>query len=116
MGRRATNADQGFILVFATADLEGVRLAYAGIKMLSATPSRRFGVLFSGAPDDEYAHRCQERLASGARRFLGIHLHDLGHASAPVPDASAELASLAGEVQRLWQTYSMHNQPEIIHT
>jgi hypothetical protein len=115
-GRRATNADRGFILVFATADLEGVRMAYAGIKKLSATPSRRFGVLFSGARDGEYARRCQERLASGALRFLGIRLDELGHLSAPGPDFSADLAGLAGKVHRLWQTHSMHNQLEVVYT
>jgi len=115
-GRRATNTDQGFILVFATANLEGVRMAYAGIKQLSATPSRRFGVLFSGAQDGEYARRCQERLASGAMRFLGIRLDELGHLSAPGPGFSADLAGLAGKVQRLWQTHSMHNKLEVVYT
>ena len=115
-GRRATNADQDLILVFATANLEGVRLAYAGIKRLSATPSRRFGVLFSGARDGEFARRCQERLASGAMRFLGIHLHELGHLSAPGPDFSADLARLAGEVQKLWGNHSIHNHLEVDHT
>jgi hypothetical protein len=100
-GCRATDAEQGLILVFATANLEGVRLAYTTIKMLSATPSRRFGVLFSGAPDREFAQRCQERLAAGARRFLGIRVHELGHLSAPGPDFSADLSRLAGEVSRL---------------
>ena len=112
----ATNANQGLILVFATANLEGVRLAYAGIKKLAATPSRRFGVLFSGAHDGEIARRCQERLASGAKRFLGIRLHELGHLSAPGPDFSADLARLAGEVHRLWGTHSIHNQLEVTHT
>ncbi|MDX2456299.1 MAG: hypothetical protein QNL87_02205 [Gammaproteobacteria bacterium] len=116
LGRRATIADQGFILVFATANLEGVRLAYTGIKKLSATPSRQFGVLFSGARDGEFARRCQERLTSGAKRFLGIRLHELGHLSAPGPDFSADLARLAGEVHRLWGTHSIHNQLEITHT
>ena len=99
---RATNAGQGLILVFATANLEGVRLAYTGIKKLSVTSSRRYGVLFSGAQDGEVAHRCQERLASGAMRFLGVRLHQLGHLSAPGRDFNADLARLATEVQRLW--------------
>jgi hypothetical protein len=116
LGRRATNADKGLILVFATANLEGVRLAYTGIKKLSATPSRRFGVLFSGARDGEFARRCQERLASGAKQFLGIRLHELGHLSAPGPDFSADLARLAGEVHRLWGTHSIHSQLEVAHT
>jgi hypothetical protein len=114
--RRATYADQGFILIFATANIEGVRLAYTGIKNLSSTPSRQVGVLFSGAHDAEFARRCQERLASGARRFLGIRLHELGHLSAPGPDFSADLARLAEEVHRLWKTHSIHNQPEVVHT
>lgn len=114
--RRAKYADQGFILVFATADIEGVRLAYTGIKRLSATPSRRFGVLFSGAHDSEFARRCQERLSSGAKRFLGIHLEELGHLSAPGPDFSADLARLAEEVRLLWETHSKHNQPEVVQT
>jgi hypothetical protein len=102
-GTSVTNADQGLILVFATANLEGVRLAYTGIKKLSAAPSRRFGVLFSGARDGESSvPRCQERLASGAMRFLGIRIHELGHLSAPGPDFSADLARLAGEVHKLW--------------
>ena len=102
-GSSVTNADQSLILVFATANLEGVRLAYTGIKKLSASPLRRFGVLFSGARDGESsARRCQERLASGAMRFLGIQLHDLGHLSAPGPDFSADLARLAGEILKLW--------------
>ena len=112
----ATNADHGFILVFATANLEGVRLAYTGIKQLSATQSRRFGVLFSGARDVEFARRCHERLASGTKQFLGIHLNELGHLSAPGPDFSADLARLAGEVHRLWGTHSIHNQLEVTHT
>jgi hypothetical protein len=99
---RATNAGQGLILVFATANLDGVRLAYTGIKKLSVTPSHRFGVLFSGAQDGEFAHRCQERLASGAMRFLGVRLHQLGHLSAANRDFNADLASLAAEVKRLW--------------
>jgi hypothetical protein len=107
LGHRATNDDQGLVLVFATASLEGVRLAYAGIKELSTKPSRRFGVLFSGAQDDELVHRCQERLASGAEQFLGIRLHELGHLSAPGPDFSADLARLAGEIHRLWETHSV---------
>lgn len=111
-----TDADQGLILVFATANLEGVRLAYTCIKNLSATPSRRFGILFSGASDGDIARRCQERLASGARKFLGIYLHELGHLSAPGPDFSADLARLAGEVHRLWGTHSIHNQLEVTHT
>jgi hypothetical protein len=115
-GRGATNADQRLILVFATANLEGVRLAYTAIKQLSATASRRFGVLFSGARDAELARRCQERLASGAERFLGIRLHDLGHLSAPGPEFSADLARLAGEVHRLWGTHSIPNQLEVAHT
>jgi hypothetical protein len=106
LGHRTTNADHGFILVFATANLEGVRQAYSGIKELSRIPSRRFGVLFSGARDGELAHRCQERLASGAERFLGIRLHELGHLSAPGPDFSADLACLAGEIHQLWETHS----------
>jgi len=114
--RRATYTNQGFILVFATANIEGVRLAYTGIKTLSATPSRRFGVLFSGARDAELVRRCQERLASGARQFLGIRLHELGHLSAPGPDFSVDLARLAEEVHRLWETHSIHNQPEVVHT
>ena len=84
---RATNTNQGFILVFATANIEGVRLAYTVIKKLSSTPPRQFGVLFSGASNAEFARRCQERLASGAKRFLGIHLHELGHLSAHWPQA-----------------------------
>jgi len=114
--RSATDADRDFVLVFATANLEGVRLAYAGIKKLSAAPSRRFGVLFSGAHDGEIAARCQERLASGTERFLGIRPHALGHMSAPGRDFSAELASLAGEIQRLCGTHSIRNQLEIAHT
>ena len=112
----ATTGDQGLILVFATANLEGVRLAYSGIKNLSATPSRRFGILFSGARNEEIARRCQERLTSGVNQFLGIHLHELGHLSAPGPDFSADLARLAGEVYRLWGTHSIHNQLEVTHT
>lgn len=115
-GRRATNADRGFILVFATANIEGVRLAYAGIKQLSAAPSRRFGVLFSGADDVEFARHCQQRLTSGAMRFLGIRLHELGHLSAPGPDFSADLARLATEVYRLWGANSIHNHLEDTHT
>lgn len=112
----ATNDDQGLILVFATANLEGVRLAYSCIKNLSATPSRRFGILFSGARDEEIACRCQERLASGVKQFLGIRLHELGHLAAPGPDFSADLARLAGEVHRLWGTHTTHNQQEVTHT
>jgi len=115
-GRRATNAEQRLILVFATANLEGVRLAYTGIKQLSSTASRRFGVLFSGACDAELARRCQQRLASGASQFLGIRLHELGHLSAPGPEFSADLARLAGEVHRLWGINSLPNQMEIAHT
>jgi hypothetical protein len=114
--RRATYTNQDFILVFATANIEGVRLAYTGIKKLSSTPSRQFGVLFSGARDAEFVRRCQERLASGAKRFLGIHLHELGHLSAPGPDFSADLARLAEEVHRLWKTHSIHNEAEVVHT
>jgi hypothetical protein len=114
--RQATSANQDFILVFATANIEGVRLAYTGIKRLSSTPSRQFGVLFSGARDAEFARRCQERLASGAKQFLGIHLHELGHLSAPGPDFSADLARLADEVHRLWKTHSIHIQAEVVHT
>lgn len=115
-GSSATNAEQRLILVFATANLEGVRLAYTGIKQLSATSSRRFGVLFSGAREAEIARRCQERLASGAERFLGMHLHDLGHLSAPGPEFSADLARLAGEVHRLWGTHSIPDHMEVAHT
>ena len=114
--RSAAKTGQGIIMVFATANLEGVRMAYTGIKQLSATPSRRFGVLFSGACDAEFAHRCQERLASGALRFLGIRLHELGHLSAPGPDFSADLARLTGEVHRLWGNHSIHNHLEVAHT
>jgi hypothetical protein len=116
LGGRATNTDQGLILVFATANLEGVRLAYTGIKMLSATPSRRFGVLFSGARDAEFARRCQQRLASGAMQFLGTDIHELGHLSAPGPNFSADLARLAREIQKLWGNHSIHNDLEVAHT
>jgi hypothetical protein len=115
-GRGASNVEQRFILVFATANLEGVRMAYTGIKQLSATTSRQFGVLFSGARDGEFMRRCQERLASGAEQFLGIHLHELGHLSAPGPDFSADLARLAGEVHRLWEAHSLHDQQEVAHS
>jgi hypothetical protein len=115
-GYCATHAEQRLILVFATANLEGVRLAYTGIKQLSATTLRRFGVLFSGARDAEFARRCQERLDSGVEQFLGIHLHDLGHLSAPGPEFSADLARLAGEVHRLWRTHSIPNHLEVAHT
>ncbi len=115
-GRGASNADQHFILVFATANLEGVRMAYTGIKQLSATTSRQFGVLYSGAHDAEITRRCQERLASGAKRFLGIKLHELGHLSAPGPDFSADLARLAGEIQRICEAHSIPEQQEIAHT
>ena len=115
-GGRMSDAGEGLILVFATASLEGVRLAYTGIKQLSTTPARRFGVLFSGARDAEIVRRCQERLASGAREFLGIRLHQLGNLSAPGPDFSAGLARLAGEVHRLWKTQSANNQPEVAHS
>ena len=115
-GRDASHVEQHFVLVFATANLEGVRMAYTGIKQLSATTSYRFGVLFSGARDAELARRCQERLASGAKQFLGIHLHELGHLSAPGPDFSADLARLAGEVHRLWEAHSISEQQEFAHT
>ncbi len=115
-GRSATNAGQPLVLVFATANLEGVRLAYIGIKQLAATTSHRFGVLFGGNCDAKYARRCQERLASGAERFLGIRLHELGHLSAPGPEFSADLARLAGEIHRLWETHSTHNHLEVTQT
>jgi hypothetical protein len=60
--------------------------------------------------------RCQERLTSGAEQFLGIHLHDLGHLSAPGPEFSADLARLAGEIHRLWGTHPIPNQLEVAHT
>ena len=100
------NADQGLILVFATANIEGIRLAYSGIKKLSASPSPRVGVLFSGARDEDIAHRCQELLASGVSQFLGLRLHELGHLSSPGPDFSADLARLAREINRLWPNHS----------
>jgi hypothetical protein len=106
----------GLVLVFATANLEGVRRAYTGIKRLAAVPGRRYAVLFAGAPDADIARRCQERLASGAGEFLGIRLHALGHLAAPGPDFSAGLARLAGEVQRLRENQSANNQPEVIHS
>ena len=52
---------------------------------------------------------------SGAMRFLGIRIHDLGHLSAPGPDFSADLARLAGEVHRLAGTPSIHSQREVTH-
>jgi hypothetical protein len=115
-GRGASNAERHFILVFATANLEGVRMAYTGIKQLSATSSCQFGVLYSGARDAEITRRCQERLASGVKRFLGIQLHELGHLSAPGPDFSADLARLAGEVHRLCEAHSLPEQQEVTHT
>jgi hypothetical protein len=115
-GLDESNAEQRFILVFATANLEGVRMAYTGIKQLSATTSRQFGVLFSGAHDAEITRRCQERLASGAKRFLGIQLHELGHLSAPGPDFSSDLARLAGEVHRLCEAHFIPEQQEVAHT
>ena len=108
--------DTDLVLVFATANLEGVRRAYTGIKRLSAVAGRRYAVLFGGAPDADTARRCQERLASGTREFLGIRLHALGHLAAPGPDFSAGLARLAGEVQQLWENQSANNQPEVIHS
>jgi hypothetical protein len=72
--------------------------------------------LFGGAPDTDIARRCQERLASGAREFLGIRLHVLGHLAAPGPDFSAGLARLAGEIQQLWENQSANNQPEVVHS
>ena len=112
----ATHAARRFMLVFATANLAGVRLAYAAIKMLSADPSRQFGVLFSGAHDGVVASRCQERLASGTQRFLGIRIHELGHISANGPYFSADLARLARDVQRICETLSIPDQPEVNHT
>jgi hypothetical protein len=114
--RDETTAGTGFNLVFATASLEGVRLAYARIKRLSVNPSRRFGVLFGGARDGEIAQCCQERLASGAGQFLGIRLYKLGHLPAPGPGCSAELAHVAGEVHRLWVAYSYLDQMEVNHS
>jgi len=115
-GHGAADIEQDLILVFATASLDGVRLAYTGIKKLSATPSRQFGVLFSGARDEEFVSRCQKRLASGASKFLGIRLHGFGHLSAPGPDFSASLARLAEEVHGLREKHSIPNQQEVIHS
>jgi hypothetical protein len=115
-GLDAYDAEQRFILVFATANLEGVRMAYTGIKQLSATTSCQFGVLFSGADDAELTNRCHERLASGARQFLGIDLHGLGHLSAPGPDFKADIERLAEEVRRLCEVHSTPEQQEVAHT
>lgn len=103
------DADTRCILVFATASLEGIRLAYMQIKQLSRNPARRIGVLFGGAHDGDIARRCYERLASGAEQFLHLRLHMLGHLSAPGPDFGAGLSQLAGEIQSLCHTQSSNN-------
>jgi hypothetical protein len=36
--------------------------------------------------------------------------------SAPGPDFSADLARLAGEVHRLWEAHSLHDQQEVAHS
>jgi len=115
-GQCAANIDQGLVLVFVTASLEGVRLAYSGIKMLSATTSCVFGVLFSGACDEEFMRRCQDCLASGTEKFLGIRIHGLGHIPAPGPEFSASLARIAVEVHRARGNHSLPNQQEDIHS
>jgi len=112
----ATLAARHFILVFATANLAGVRLAYAGIKTLATDPSRQFGVLFSGAHDGVVVSGCQERLASGTQRFLGIRIHELGHISAHVPYLNADLTRVTREIQRIFETRTIPDQPEVTHT
>lgn len=109
----AADIEQDFILVFATASLDGVRLAYTAIKKLFVTPSRSFGVLFSGARDEDFVNRCQERLESGARKFLGVRLHGFGHLSAPGPEFSASLARLAEEVHGRLGDHSIPKQEEV---
>jgi len=36
--------------------------------------------------------------------------------SAPGPEFSADLARLAGEIHRLWETHSTHNHLEVTQT
>jgi hypothetical protein len=109
-------AAAGFMLVFATADLEGVRLAYSVIKQLASGSIPHCGVLFSGAGDAQHAQRCQQRLASGVHRFLGIRLRELGHIAGPGPEFSADLPRLATAVRRLCENHSIPDPAEVAYT
>jgi len=107
--------DTRCILMFATASLEGIRLAYTQIKQLPSKPGRHIGILFSGADDTAVAHRCYERLASGTEQFLRLKLHMLGHLSAPGPNFGAGLSQLAGQIQSLCHAQSKNNPAEVHH-
>jgi len=111
----ATHAAEGFMLVYATADLDGVRLAYSMIKRLSVTPTRRYAVLFGGARDQGQVQRCQQRLASGTRRFLGIDLHELGHLPASGPEFIVNLTCVAEQIRQLYSSQSTPDTREITH-
>ncbi|MGB5306368.1 MAG: hypothetical protein WBO57_09005 [Gammaproteobacteria bacterium] len=114
--RMPDNGDTRCILVFATASLDGIRLAYTQIKQLSQNPARRIGILFSGACDHDVAYRCYDRLASGTEQFLHLRLHMLGNLSAPGPSFGAGLSQLAGEIQGLCQAQSKNNPTEVEHS
>jgi hypothetical protein len=89
-------------LVFATASLAGIRLAYSRLKNLPQRPAIRAGMLLAGSHDMDVVRRCHERLATAAWQFLKIPVHELGHLSAPGPGFGADLARLAGQIRNLW--------------
>ncbi len=96
------SAESSLVLVFATASLAGIRLAYSRLKQLPQRPAIRAGVLLAGSHDVDVVRRCHERLATGARQFLKIPVHELGHLAAPGPGFGGDLARLAGQIRDLW--------------
>ena len=97
------NADEaGFVLVFATASLPGIRRAYTLLKPLMERGGLSAGVLLSGAADAELAHRCSQHLLQAAMHFFHQTLADFGHVDAPGPELGRTLARIGEQLHATW--------------
>ncbi len=102
-GPTEVKADEaGFVLVFATASLPGVRRAYTLLKPFLERGGVNVGVLLSGATDTEVAHRCSQHLLQAAMLFFDQRLADFGHVDAPGPEFGRTLARMGEQIHETW--------------
>ena len=92
----------GFVLVFTTASLPGIRRAYTLLKPLMERGGLNAGVLLSGAADTELAHRCSRHLLQAAMHFFDKALADFGHVDAPGPEFGRTLARMGEQIHQTW--------------
>jgi hypothetical protein len=89
-------------VLLAAPSPDGIRRAYAFLKAIAPSAPRQVGMVLAGVASPDTARRCQERLAAGASRFLGVPVLDLGHLPDPADRAAA--SDSAARIHRLVTT------------